>query len=982
MYQIIVILLFCVFNVGAQNAFHVSNKTSGDTLLSIDNDGNLGIRVPIPGARLDVGMYNSGFWQRGIRLLNPALENGNQLMLTIGRSDDVNNAGNLYFTYDAEASELNRLSLGLYAVNDVLNILANGRVGIRTVEPQTSFEVNGAMKISGTGDLPEQVHYGMVMAGYYDDTDIGKIYVGDNSGWKFHFARRLGSTDTELMTIVDYGNVGIGTTDPQEKLEVAGTVHSTSGGFRFPDGSLQETAAAGSGSSLWQENETDIYYNSGNVGIGTTSPSAGLHLSGTGYPNSFMFIESSENNDAGLRLYEGSTAKWHIFNSALLNGLQIYNTGGSSTVFFADQSTGNVGIGLTNPDQKLVVADTIRSAVGGFQFPDGTVQITAATGEVGVPTDIDDLLDGKTGGNSVFLGYGAGLLDDGTTNNNTAVGLYALNANITGHGNTASGYHALNTTNGGSNNTASGHTALEFNTTGNNNVAIGYGADYQNQEGSENTIIGAQAGSGTSLHNKSGNVFLGFGAGYNETGDNKLYIENSNSATPLIWGDFSLDSLVINGNLHVTGNVEVEGEDRIIAIDDLADGKSDGSSLYLGYEAGINDEESDTRNTAVGTRALYMADGDLQNTAIGYEASYEFNGGESNTAIGYSALRGDHLAASGWYNVACGAEALFNKSEGYNNVATGYRALYNNGGSHSNMDDYRHGSFNIATGTEALYSNTGGAHNVAIGYQALFTNEGSNNDNYFNGDFNIAIGSKALYAANPDDYYIESNACYNIAIGYHALYNSTIGNGLVAVGHNSGLASVDGDYNTFIGYGADAASGNLDNATAIGYNAVVDASNKVRLGNSNVTVIEGQVDFTYTSDKNKKENFQNIDSKDVLQKLSTFNIQSWNYKHDPEAIRHYGPVAQDFYAAFGHDGIGQVGSDTTLCGSDVNGINMVAIQALEKRTRELKAENEQLKAEMDDLKSKFAQMEDVLRRLVTQENHGSEAYVQNQNKHQ
>ena len=45
------------------------------------------------------------------------------------------------------------------------------------------------------------------------------------------------------MFAIPEGNVGIGTTDPSGKLEVAGTIHSTSGGFKFPDGTVQTTAA-------------------------------------------------------------------------------------------------------------------------------------------------------------------------------------------------------------------------------------------------------------------------------------------------------------------------------------------------------------------------------------------------------------------------------------------------------------------------------------------------------------------------------------------------------------------------------------------------------------------------------------------------------------------------------------------------------------------------------------------------------------------
>jgi len=108
----------------------------------------------------------------------------------------------------------------------------------------------------------------------------------------------------------------------------------------------------------------------------------------------------------------------------------------------------------------------------------------------------------------------------------------------------------------------------------------------------------------------------------------------------------------------------------------------------------------------------------------------------------------------------------------------------------------------------------------------------------------------------------------------------------------------------------------LNNATALS-GAVVDASNKVRLGNIAVTVIEGQVAFTSVSDKNKKEKFKPVDGEDVLRKIRGFELTSWNFiGHDPKEFRRYGPMAQDFFAAFGHDGIGQIGSETTINSGD------------------------------------------------------------------
>ena len=55
-------------------------------------------------------------------------------------------------------------------------------------------------------------------------------------------------------------------------------------------------------------------------------------------------------------------------------------------------------------------------------------------------------------------------------------------------------------------------------------------------------------------------------------------------------------------------------------------------------------------------------------------------------------------------------------------------------------------------------------------------------------------------------------------------------------------------------------------------------------------------------------------------------------------------MAQDFFAAFGHDGVGQIGSETTINSGDIAGVLMIAVQALEKRTAELKQKEGQIAA--------------------------------------
>jgi len=116
--------------------------------------------------------------------------------------------------------------------------------------------------------------------------------------------------------------------------------------------------------------------NTDKVGIGTTSPQAGLHLKGAGWPSSFMYLQSDSDQDAGIRLYEGADVRWHIFNSSADSGLRIYNSDGSKTVFFAEQSSGKVGIGTSTPSDKLDVEGNINVSSNrikdyyGFPRPD------------------------------------------------------------------------------------------------------------------------------------------------------------------------------------------------------------------------------------------------------------------------------------------------------------------------------------------------------------------------------------------------------------------------------------------------------------------------------------------------------------------------------------------------------------------------------------------------------------------------------------
>lgn len=135
--------------------------------------------------------------------------------------------------------------------------------------------------------------------------------------------------------------------------------------------------------------------------------------------------------------------------------------------------------------------------------------------------------------------------------NNTFLGIYSgdsiLYGGGTGINNTMLGYEAGGYTETGSSNIFIGTFAGTGNVSGDENVYIGADIGFANTSGNQNTIIGN--GAGLNLKG-SGNVFIGYNAGKNETVEsNKLFIENSDIGTPLIYGEFDNDIVTINGKL-------------------------------------------------------------------------------------------------------------------------------------------------------------------------------------------------------------------------------------------------------------------------------------------------------------------------------------------------------------------------------------------------------------------------------------------------
>jgi hypothetical protein len=113
-----------------------------------------------------------------------------------------------------------------------------------------------------------------------------------------------------------------------------------------------------------------------------------------------------------------------------------------------------------------------------------------------------------------------------------------------------------------------------------------------------------------------------------------------------------------------------------------------------------------------------------------------------------------------------------------------------------------------------------------------------------------------------------------------------------------------------------------------------------------------------SSDATKKENFQPVDGNDVLNKIRGLALTAWNFiGQDAKQFRHYGPTAQEFFAAFGHDCIGTIGTPTTITSTDMEGVLMIAAQALERRTAEQRKEIDALRAENANLRARLEALE-------------------------
>ncbi|MFA5387473.1 MAG: tail fiber domain-containing protein [Candidatus Paceibacterota bacterium] len=712
--------------------------------------------------------------------------------------------------------------------------------------------------------------------------------------------------------------------------------------------------------------------------------------------------------------------------------------------------SGNVGIGVSSPNNLLQVKDLIN-----FQ----------------------NSLEGT------FLGYQAGNMNTGEYN--TAIGYQSLYSNSTGLGNTAIGYKSLYSNSTGQGNIAIGHLSLYNNTgvrntaigysslysnTGIDNTAIGWGSLYNNITGHRNTAIGKD-----SLHfniNGIDNVALGHYSGYYETGSNSFYVDNQDRGSTagdktkaLLYGTFaaatSSQQLTVNGALNVAGTLTVGGipigsggggdsywvqsgsniyasstswnvgvgtatPNNFLQVKDLISFPNAVYGTFLGYQAGnLNTGGGNTAvgyqslysnttgggNTAIGAKAFYSNITGNLNTAIGNEALFQNTAGYANTAIGIQSLwlntAGDYNTANGAYslysntagdyNTANGAYSLYSNTTGYDNVAiglsalsantTGYRntavgtaSLYDNISGYSNVAvgefalSYNTiGVRNTGIGDSALYNNTQGNNNTGLGMVALFSNTtGSNNTavgdsalyNNTTADSNTAIGFNSLNfnttgyqntAIGRDSLYLTVGGYRNTAIGNTALYSNSSGYRNTAIGDGAGYRVTTGRDNTFLGYNAGNNASqrvNAINSMALGNGSWNTADNQVRIGNTSITWIGGQVTWSTYSDSRLKTDIKDYShGLDLILKLRPVEFKA---KDDSSQKIRSGFIAQEVESiGIPFYGLTKPASDNdfySLQYSEFVVPLVKSVQEQQKQIEDLKIEINQLKTELKNLR--------------------------------
>jgi hypothetical protein len=259
-----------------------------------------------------------------------------------------------------------------------------------------------------------------------------------------------------------------------------------------------------------------------------------------------------------------------------------------------------------------------------------------------------------------------------------------------------------------------------------------------------------------------------------------------------------------------------------------------------------------------------------------------------------------------------------------------------------------------AAGSEWDDSNIG-ANSIALGQQASAGGIGA-----------VAIGA---FVQAEGQYSFAARSGTAMGFGSAAIGGSAsgdrstaIGSGVAATGEKSMAlgyqASTNGKTGAFV-YG-DASPFSVSSVSAVADNQFVVRAARFWFGTDNsVTATAGRYietstgaflssggTWTNSSDSTKKTSFQDIDGDSLLAKLASMPVRTWRYRDEDSTVRHMGPTAQEFRAAFS---LGD--SDKAIATVDADGVSLAAIRALVRRTQQLTDQNEALEERVRQLEA-------------------------------
>jgi hypothetical protein len=244
-------------------------------------------------------------------------------------------------------------------------------VGVGTTNPQQKLHVVGNTVIEGNLTVDSLSFNVLAGTPTIMNTNVGVtdqlVITNDGTGP----ALIVNQTGTQpilevqddgvpVLKIIDGGNVGVGTTNPQQKLHVEGTIKATS---FIGDGSLLTGLAV---PSVWSQGASNVYVVGTNVGVGITNPSNSLHVVGNTRIEGNLTVNGTQTI---INTNVGTTEQLIITNDGTGPAVIINQTGAQPVLDVQDDGVsvlkiidgGNVGVGTTLPQQKLHVVGTAQA---------------------------------------------------------------------------------------------------------------------------------------------------------------------------------------------------------------------------------------------------------------------------------------------------------------------------------------------------------------------------------------------------------------------------------------------------------------------------------------------------------------------------------------------------------------------------------------------------------------------------------------------